>query len=683
MQAYALLTQQMLLDFQNQKLGSAERIAQSILRINPKDLIALQILGLSLAIQGRLSDSIGYFSRAAKLDPKNPEILSNLGKAQHGLFLFSDAVLTYEKLNRLIPDNAQILTDLGTSYAKIKSYEKATLAYEKALQIEPDYFLAWSNRCNLLLETGFPADALASIEKSIELNPSYPEAWTNYGNALYSVARFDEAKIAHEKALLLDPNYGEALFNLGNVLSELKLYDEALESYRKCLELKPQHPFLLGQLLSAELACCVWESYTDRVNSLINSIFEGKFSSDAFTSLQIPSSLKAQKICAEILIGHRYSSMKRYIPLPADRALGDKIRIGYFSSDFKNHPVGILIENILRLHDRSKFEIYGFFLNKKTGDEVEAKLIPLFDKSFDLFPLTDHEAQNLSLSQNLDIAIDLNGHTAGARTALFSRGIAPIQAGYLGYAGTSGAHFFDYLIADEVVIPPADRNGYTEKIAYLPNSFFPADTLISIEELGSLPTRESQGLPTAGVVFICFNNAYKISPDIFSAWMNILNKVPGSILWLSQLPKCAMNNLKRKALELGVNPERLIFAKRMESRLDHLSRLRLADLFLDTPNYNAHATASDALWAGVPVLTLIGNVFASRVAASQLNALRMSNLIVNTITDYQEKAIDLAMHPEALRNLKNQLESSRSTSPLFNTPQYVKDLEAIYHSLIG
>lgn len=672
-----------MLDFQSQKLDGAERIAQSILRINPKDLLALQVLALSLAMQGRLFDSVHFFTRASKLDSKNPEILSNLGKAQHGAFLFSDAVLTFEKLNKLIPNNPQILTDLATSYARLKSYEKAAVAYKKALQLQPDYFLAWSNYGNLLSETGFNLEAIASYEKAIELNPSYSEAWTNYGNALYSVTRFEDAKAAHQKALLIDPYYGEAWFNHGNVLSELRRYDEAIESYHKCLHLKPEHPYLMGQLLSAELASCIWDDYSDRVTSIIDSILAGKYSADAFTSLQIPSSPKIQKACAEILVRNRYASSERYIPPIKEEFLGNKIRIGYFSSDFKNHPVGILIENILRLHDRSKFEIYGFFLNNRTGDDVENKLVALFDKTFNLFTLNDHDAQNLVLTQHLDIAVDLNGHTAGARVSLFARGLAPIQVSYLGYAGTSGANFYDYLIADEIVIPPDHQKDFSERVAYLPNSFFPADTLVPMEKLGPPPTREIQGLPPLGTVFICFNNAYKISPDIFNVWMEILKLTPGSVLWLSQLTTSGMRNLQEMASKQGVDPERLIFAKRMASREDHLSRLRLADLFLDTPNYNAHATAADALWAGVPVLTLLGEVFASRVAASQLTALKMPNLIVNTLTEYQEKAIDLGSSPEKLKDLKHQLESNRVKTSLFNTAQYVNDFEALYRAIFS
>jgi predicted O-linked N-acetylglucosamine transferase (SPINDLY family) len=265
---------------------------------------------------------------------------------------------------------------------------------------------------------------------------------------------------------------------------------------------------------------------------------------------------------------------------------------------------------------------------------------------------------------------------------LFAKRLAPIQINYLGYAGTSGADFYDCLIADQVAIPLEHQVHYTEKIAYLPHSFFPVDTSITPEQFGDLPTRSSQGLPDTGFVFTCFNNSYKINPTIFSIWMDLLKQVPGSVLWLSKASNNAIENLQREAQARGIDPSRLVFATRVPARVDHLSRLRLADLFLDTPNYNAHATAADALWAGVPVLTNLGKTFAGRVAASQVSALGLSELIVHSDEEYSAKALELAQHPEQLKELKERLENNRYQTPLFNTKQYVKDLEGLFYSLI-
>ena len=571
---------------------------------------------------------------------------------------------------------------MGTSYAKLKDYDKAFSLYDKAIELQPQYFLVWSNRGNLLADLSFSSEAIDCYQKSLELNPNYPEAWTNYGNALFDLGRFDEARLAHEKALTLNSNYPEAWSNHGNALLELKLDELALESYQKAYSLKPFHPYLMGQLIGARHSLCIWNDYEPSVSQLLDALGSRKLVTIPFGILQTPANSELQKRCATIFVKDRFPAIEAQEVQKRIKPPEDRIRIGYFSSDFKNHPVGILMLNLIQAHDRSKFEVLGFFLNKKSGDEVEQGLIASFDRTFDLFGLNDVAAKNLVLEQELDIAIDLNGHTAGARTGLFAKKIAPIQINYLGYAGTSGADFYDCLIADLVAIPKAHEMHYTEKIARLPHSFFPVDTSISPNEFDNLPTRESQGLPKTGFVFSCFNNPYKITPQIFDLWMRLLKQVPESVLWLSKTSEKAMQNLQSEAVTRGIDSNRLVFATRVPARKDHLSRLRLADLFLDTPNYNAHATAADALWAGVPVLTQIGETFAGRVAASQLAALDMPDLIVNTPEEYFEKALELASNPQALKDLRFKLEANRLTAPLFNTKQYVQDLEQLYTELL-
>ncbi|QWE19823.1 glycosyltransferase family 41 protein [Polynucleobacter sp. AP-Kolm-20A-A1] len=681
-QPYAPLLQQMLSEFQSQRHDAAERIAQSILRINPKDLIALQVLGLVLAMQGRVLEAIDPLSKAALQDSKNPELLSNLARAQYGAGLFQDAIGTFEKLNRIVPNNAQILMDKGTAHAKLRQYDQATLCYDKVIELSPDYFLVWSNRGNLLSDLGFTGKAIESYETALKLNPNYPETWTNYGNAFFDLGRYEDARLAHEKALSLDPNYGEAWSNHANALLELKRNDEALVSYQKAYSLVPGHPFLIGQLVDGYGNLCDWANRDLLVPKLLDSASKMEPASPPFIMLQTSATLELQKQAAEIFTKIRIPAFNNSFPKLRARSGDQKIRIGYFSSDFKTHPVGMLMENILKLHDRSRFEIYGFFLNKRVGDPVEHRLTELFDKSIDLFGLNDFEAYELSISQDLDIAIDLNGHTAAARTKLFSRKIAPIQMNYLGYAGTSGSDFYQYLIADKIAIPPEHQSYYSEKIAYLPNSFFPADTLISREEFGDMPTRASQGLPESGFIFACFNNAYKITPDIFDIWMKLLKDVPDSVLWLSRPSEKAIENLQKEVTARGVDPSRIIFAIRVPARKDHLSRLRLADLFLDTSHFNAHTTAADALWAGVPVLSILGNTFASRVASSMLTALGMNEMIVNSKEEYYNKAFDLASHPDKISQVKAKQESNRLTTALFDTKQYVKDLEDLYLSAV-
>ncbi|MBU3554773.1 tetratricopeptide repeat protein [Polynucleobacter sp. UB-Piko-W3] len=682
--AYAPLIQQMMLEFQNQRLESAERIARSILRVNSKDILALQVQGLCLAMQGRAEESIEPFAKAAKLDSKNSELLTNLAKAQHQAEFYGDAVQTFEKLNRLTPNKPQVLTDMGTSYAKLRQYDQSKAAYEKAISLDPNYFLAWSNRGNLQAEQGYPLEAIASYERALQLNPSYAEAWTNYGNAFFDLGRFDDACKAHDQALSCNVHYAEAWFNKGNSLNELKQGESALEHYSRAYELKPDIPFLMGQLMNSLAINCSWDSNDRLITEVLRAVAENKPACPPFMLLQTPADLALQRKSAEIYIREHtpYENLSNFQSLEKKKHASRRIRIGYFSSDLKDHPVGILMENLLRLHDRSRFEIFGYFLSKKSNDELENSLVSSFDHSLDLFGKHDDEVCKLVSEHDLDIAIDLNGHTAGARTGLFARRMAALQVNYLGYAGTTGANFYDYLIADQVAIPSHYHSHFSEKIAYMPHSFFPADTLIARENFGSIPARKSQGLPEEGFIFASFNNAYKITQNIFSTWMKLLQNVENSVLWLSMPSQSAMKNLLASAQKYHIDSTRIIFAKRESARVDHLSRLRLANLFLDTPYFNAHTTAADALWAGVPVLTQIGETFAGRVAASQLSALGMPELIVNTDDEYYAKAMELASNAQLLSALRNKQEANRLTTPLFNTRQYVKDLESLYASFL-
>lgn len=673
--------EQMLQAFQSQQLEAANKYAGMILKLNSKDLVALQVQGLSLAMQGRVRESVEPLYKASKLDPNNSELLSNLAKAQYGADMYSEATQTYKKLDRLLPNNAQILTDMGTALAKLKLYEEARKCFDRSIEIQPSYFLTWSNLGNLLAELRFSGEAIQYYQKALELNPSYAEGWTNYGNALFALGRYTDAKLAHEKALQIDRNFGVAWSNYGNALLELKLEDAAFDAYQKAFSINPDIPYLMGQCFTANANRCIWTNNPSE-NKLLESVSSGKLATIPFNLLHTDADLRLQKLCATNFSHDRFPKLSFSSQQGSKRRVLGKVRIGYFSSDFREHPVGMLIENILRYHNRDKFEIIGFFLNLSSGDSIEQKLRKSFDSVINLYGLSDIDAVKIITNQNLDLAIDLNGHTSGARTALFAHKIAPIQVNYLGYAGTSGANFYDVLIADEVVIPCEHIAYYSEPISYLPNSFFPADTSISIESIGSRPTRVNENLPVIGFIFACFNNIYKITPYVFDIWMDLLKNVPGSILWLSKPNPTAIANLHIEAQKRGVDPSRLIFADRKADRSEHLSRLRLADLFLDTPNYNAHATAADALWAGVPVLTLIGKTFAGRVAASQLSALGLTELITHSDGEYFAKALDLATSPDKLMLIRTRMHEGRANSPLFNTKKYVADLESLYTNLL-
>jgi predicted O-linked N-acetylglucosamine transferase (SPINDLY family) len=678
---YAPLIRQILTEFEAQNFAAAQRTALSILKANPKESIALQILGLSFAMQGKALESIDPLQRASKIEPKNSEILNNLAKAQFSADLFEDAAKTYKKLQELNPNNVYILTDHASCLLKLKQYDKALLLFEKALTIDPNHFLAWSNLANLYSALNNHNKALEYHEKALSLNQGIAIGWTHYGNTLFSLGCLQESKLAHERALAIHPNNVEAMLDYSKTLLALKFHAEAYKIYQQAFLLKPEQPYLIGEIVAGKLDACTWSDEAPSADQLHSLVHQNKPSSSPFRLLQSGASIELQKQCAMEYVRNIHPPQDGFRNR-VEEAGNRKIRIGYFSSDFKIHPVGILMQNIVKLHDREKFELFGFFLNQSSNDEVEQALTKAFDHTFNLFSMDDAEAIDLVRKQNIDIAIDLNGHTSGARTNIFASRVAPVQVNYLGYPGTLGADYFNYLIADEVVVPPEHQNFYVEQISNLPNSFFPVDTTISIEELGDIPSRMSEGLPESGFIFGSFNNAYKITPEIFSVWMDLLEQVPDSVLWLSRPSDIAIDNLKAFAVAAGVDPNRIIFARFAPERKMHLSRLRLISLFLDTPKYNAHATAADALWVGVPVLTLMGQTFAGRVAASQNHALGMDCMITNSLDEYFNLALRIAKDPDLLNELKSKIKSNRKTSPLFDSKQYVRDLEALYTDFI-
>ncbi|NBS10052.1 MAG: tetratricopeptide repeat protein [Burkholderiaceae bacterium] len=672
---YAPLLQQLLLEFKSQRLGSAEQIAKAIIKRNPKDLVALQILGLSLAIQGRVKEAIDPLTRAVKGDPNNPELLSNLAKAQHTADYHLDAIKTYEELIKLLGPIPEILMDMGTSYAKIRDYESASGLFNKVIDQTPDNYLIWSNRGNLLAEQKLTLDAITSYEKSIQLNPNYAEAWTNLGNALFDLGHHEKSIECHECSLAIDPNYAEAWFNKGNNYLELKKMSDAYDCFQRAFSIKRKIPYLFGQLYAAKMSLNKWDDLANFETDLIKSISLQKPTTLPFNILTLPE-LGLQRIAAEVVVANRYPSRYQNNLQSTSRSNASKIRLAYFSSDFNDHPVGILMDRLLQLHHKSDFELIGVYLKSHSNSPLVSRLKSSFDDVICIEDLGDLQAEKVLLSKNIDIAVDLNGHTAGLRMQVFANRIAPLQINYLGYAGTSGANYFDYIICDETSVPKSYAPFFSEKLAYLPNSFFPADS--SINEFDSIPSRQSQGLPSVGFVFSCFNNSYKLNPSIFAIWMSLLQQVPNSVLWLSSHPQASRDNLNREMERYQVSPERVIFANRVASRTEHLSRLRCADLFLDTPNYNAHATSADSLWAGVPVLTMVGTTFAGRVAASHLNALGLQELIVDDLIQYTQLAYMLATNPEKLNQIKIRLNIAKKDKPFFDTAQYVKDIESLY-----
>jgi protein O-GlcNAc transferase len=619
--------------------------------------------------------AVGSYNKAIALKPDMAETYSNRGNALQELRQFDAAVASYDKAIALKPDMAEGFYNRGAALKELKQFDAAVGSYDKAIELKPDYANAYSNRGISLQELKQFDAAVASYDKAIALKPDMAEAFYNRGVVLQELKQFDAAVASYDKAIALKPDYAEAFHNRGAALQELKQFDAAVASYDKAIELKPDIDYLFGTRLHLKMQMCDWKDFKLNITELSRKVQNGEKTSPSFPTLALPLSWSDKRKAAEIFVADKYPYDSSLGPLHKS-ARRHKIRIGYYSPDFRAHPVSSLIVRLFELHDRSKFELIAFFFGSEKRDEVTARIAVAFDQFIDVRKISDMEVAALSRKLGIDIAIDLGGHTQNCRTGIFSYRAAPIQINYLGYPATMGADYIDYIVSDEVVIEEKNRNHYTEKIAYLPNSYMPGDPQREISK--RVFTRLELGLPESGFIFCCFNAVYKINPEVFDVWAEILRRVCGSVLWLSPASGTAVENLRKEATGRGLDPERLIFSSRINSPAEHLARVRMADLFLDTWPYNAHTTASDALWAGLPVLTCMGESFASRVAASLLYAIELPELVTETQTDYETLAIELATNPAKLKAIKDKLKKNRLTTPLFDTAVFAKHIETAY-----
>ena len=667
--------------------------------------------GIALNDLGRHRDAIESYDKAIALKPDNADAYANRGNALNDLNQHRDAIDSYNKAIALKSDCAEAYSNRGIALNRTKQHQAAITSYDLAIALKPDRADAYYNRGIALNDLGRHRDAIESYDKAIALKPDYADAYVNRGIAqsdsgLYHVAIFScdkaialkpecaqaytnrgialkhlkqhqAALSSYEKALSINPNSAEAYCNRAIVLNDLGQHQMAIASYEKALSLKPDCEFLHGMLVHSQMHGCDWHDVESQVTDLLESIGRNEKVTPGLPVLALTASLFLQRKAAEIWVNDQLSSKCTLGDIPR-RSKSKKIRIGYYSADFRNHAVSFLTAGLFETHVRSDFEIYAFSLGQDSQDAMRLRLERAFDKFMDVKNSTDNEIAKLSRELEIDIAIDLGGLTNGSRPGIFALRAAPIQVNYLGYPGTMGAEFMDYLIADKQLIPEQARAHYAEKIVYLP-CFQANDSKRAIAN--RVFTREELGLPQSGFVFCCFNNSYKITPRTFDCWMRILKRVDASALILSADNEVTADNLRREASQRGVDASRLVFCKKIPVP-DYLARYRIADLFLDTAPFNGGTTVSDALWAGLPVLTCTGEAFASRMAASLLHAIGLPELITSTQEDYEAMAVDLATHPERLKAIKNKLERNRLTAPLFDTRLFTRHIEAAYTQMV-
>ena len=689
----------------NGQLEKAIESYQEALSISPDYPTLHNNIGNAFKELGEIERAVKCFKKAIEINPDFPDSHNNLGDALRELNQFDDAVESYEKAISIDPDYFEAFNNLGTAFKDIDKLDEAVSSYEKALKINPEFADSYNNLGNVLKKLGKLDDALESYEKGIAINPYDVDIHNNLGRLFSKLKRMDEALHSYktaikinpqhaetyknlaiifmdldrleesfnyvEKAISLNPKYAEGHSMKGRILSEFDQLDEALESFNKADQIDPNLYFILSNILQTKMRLCDWNTLPELIKELKNRINNNKkHTIIPFDLLSLIDDPRLQRMASENYIKEdfpRNYSVPNSTPYPIHK----EIRIGYFSSDFRIHPVATLTAELYETHDRSQFEIHAFSFGPDTGDEMNLRIKSGVDFFHDIREMSERDAVVLARSLEIDIAIDLGGFTGDSRTGIFAMRVAPIQISYIGYLGTMGSEYYDYLIADQIMIPKKYQQYYSEKIIYLP-SFQVNDSKEKPPNI--FFSRKDIGLPEEGFIFCCLNNTYKINPSVFDSWAKILNNVERSILLIYADHESSKVNLLKEIKSRGVDSNRLFFAESF-SRPEYLARYRIPDLFLDTRPYNAGTTASDALRMGLPVLTLMGESYPSRMAGSILTAANLTELITYSERDYESMAIDLASNPKKLKIIKEKLENSLIKTPLYDIALFTKSLE--------
>lgn len=729
---------------QQGQLATAGTLYRQILSRDPSHLDALQLLGVIEFQAGRFEAAAGLLQRAVSMAPEEAGLHCNLGLALQQLERLEDALACQDRALLLRPEFAEALNNRANVLREMKRLDEAARDYRRAVHVRPEFSEALYNlgrllldqqrpqdaleyltRClrlayhqgaqwqcgvallalkrpqealaaldgalrskpddaevlywrgNALLELAKPEEAVASYRRAVQLRPDLADAHYNLATVLLDLERHEEALAAFGRALSIRPDYVEALYNLGGALGELGRHAEAAAAFERLVALAPEHRFTLGKLFHSQQSCCDWSRYPEHVEALVRAMLEGKTLDMPFSFLSVSADPGLQLRCAQAYTASKHPASAT--PLwNGECYRHDRIRIAYVSADFREHPVSYLLAGVFEAHDPERFETTAISMRPPDGSAMGRRVAAAFERFVDASRMTDAEVAALMRELEVDIAIDLTGYTQDNRTTIFAARPAPIQVNYLGFPGTMGAEYMDYIIADAFLIPEAAKPHYAEQVVHMPHCFQGNDDKREISP--HRPSREDVFLPESGFVFCAFNNVYKINPPLFDIWMRLLNAVPGSVLWLAADAPTVRRNLAAEAIRRGVEAQRLVFSPRVPYP-EHLARMALADLFLDTLPFNAGTTASDALWAGVPVLTCAGDAFAARMAGSLLTAIGLPELITHDRDEYEALALRLATTPALLADLRARLWSNRTTSPLFDTRMFCRDLESAYRSM--
>lgn len=722
--------------------AEAEKCLKRAIKINPDHADAYNNLGIALDGLKRHNDSIGSYQKAIAISPDHAESYSNQGIALNALNRHEEAIECFQRAISIIPGHANAYCNMGIAFNDLKQHQEAIQCCQRAIEIQPDHADAYCNlgvalnalkrheesidkfqraisivpdHANAYCSMGIALNdlkrhdhAIECFQRSIEISPEDANSYSNLGIAFYNLRQHEEAIECYRRAIKFRPDHGvsyinlgitlkalkrnqeaidcyeqaikiqpdepSAYSNLGNVLNAQKRYVEAIDCYRRVIQIDSSHPMATSELAYNSRMICDWSDYAGMSKDLDKHVGQSLAAINPFVFLSFSDEPASQLLSARQYAGYKDFPHSR--SGSSSRAVKDeRIRVAYVSADFREHPVAYQIAELFELHDRDKFEIIGVSLGNDDNSAIGNRLRQSFDRFIDVQAESDQSAAELIAKEGVHIVVDLNGYTQDSRPEIFSHRPAPVQVNYLGYPGTMGADFIDYIIVDPHIVPEDQQMHFSEKLVHLPDTYMVTDSKAEIA--AKAPPRSVAGLPDEGFVYCCFHNPNKITPDIFDCWLRLLEEVPGSILWLRIDNETALDNLRKAAVEHGIDAGRLVTADRVDMT-DHYARHRLADIYLDTLPYNAHSSACDALWAGLPVLTCSGKTFAARVAGSLLHALEMPELITNSLEEYEALALKLARDPELLNSMHDKLAKNRLTTALFDSKRFCSNLEEAY-----
>jgi predicted O-linked N-acetylglucosamine transferase (SPINDLY family) len=658
------------------EFASAEDALASAARLPGAPASVFMRLGTAILEQGRPVEALAALRKAVAMDPQGSDGLLNLGRALAGVGDTAAAREQFQSALRMSPDNADAAFNLAVLAEQNGELAQARDYYQRALSSQPRLSVAHARLGAVLFALGNTAAAIMRLRAAIEIDPGNADALSTLARAQYETGQLDEAEAAAKRALELNPNDTAAYATLANrhlvrgeIASAIELLEQAHATTRE--------GGLIGILTFQLRQVCDWVKWRMAWNVAARQLEEGADLGSPFWLLCEPTSAMQQLEYTRRWAANRFDALPRSAP-PAPVRTRDRLKIGYLSSDLHEHATAYLIAEVLELHDRSRYEIFAYSYGPEDNSPTRRRLRAACEHFIDIARETDDAAAKSIRGDALDVLIDLKGYTLGDRLTIMARRPSAIQVSWLGYPGTTGAPFIDYLIADPFVIPEEAQSAYSERIARLPHCYQPNDRKRAVSEPRS---RREYGLPERGFVFCCFNQSYKITPDVFSVWMGLLRALDNSVLWLLESNRWARDNLLSAAREHGVDVQRIVFAPRLPQP-EHLSRYRVADLALDTFPYTSHTTMSDALWCGCPAVALCGDTFASRVSGSVLSAANVPDLITHCLADYEALALRLATDRDYCASVRVRVGCARDASPLFDSEVFTRALENLYVGLI-